>query len=164
MTSQIIIRRPKYDEGEIQAFVQVASKGEEVEARDIARGAERAAALLWIADNSGPVAVAGLKTPLDSYKKRVFSKAGVSAQHQEFVFELGYIYVEKSHRKQGFGEKLVREAIALAGNQNIYATTRINNESMQRILQRNNFSAIGSAYLSERSDTKLLLFGRHTIS
>jgi predicted GNAT family N-acyltransferase len=162
MISEVVIRRPKYDETEIQAFVKVAAKGEEVEAQDIGRGAGRAAALLWIADNSGPVAVAALKTPFESYKIRVFSKAGVSARHQEFALELGYVYVEKTHRKQGLGEKLVQAAIALEGHQNIYATTRIDNQSMQRILQRNRFLAIGSTYLSERNGSRLLLFGRHT--
>ena len=65
-----------------------------------------------LADNSGPVAVAALKTPFESYKIRVVSKAGGSARHQEFALELGYVYVEKTHRKQGLCEKVGQASIA----------------------------------------------------
>jgi GNAT superfamily N-acetyltransferase len=147
---------------ELAAFVTVAAKGEEVERADIERGAQRAAFLLWRAENGEPYAVAALKSPFNSYKERVFRKAGVPEEHEKYVLELGYIYVEKSRRRNGHGPALVQRAMELCKQQGVYATTRADNKRMHEILTEHGFSSLGSAYKSERSEStaRLLLFVR----
>jgi ribosomal protein S18 acetylase RimI-like enzyme len=131
MSNEIIARRPsECSKRELEAFVTVAAKGEEVESRDIERGANRAATLLWINGDDGPFAVAAVKTPFDSYKKRVFQKAGVPTEFNKLTLELGYIYVEEAQRHNGHGPALVQKAVGLYGKQGIYATTRADNARM----------------------------------
>ncbi len=161
MQNQIITRQPsECAENELEAFVTVAAKGEEVERQDIKRGTTRAAVLLWIEGSGGPFAVAAMKTPFNSYRERVFRKAGVAEGHKKFTLELGYIYVDKSQRRNGHGPALVQKAIGLYGQQGIYATTRADNARMQEILKENGFSSIGSDYASERNTSRLALFVR----
>ena len=161
MQSRIIARQPsECSEAELEAFTTIAAKGEEVERQDIARGARRAAVLLWMEGNCDPFAVAALKMPFDDYKERVFRKAGVATEHKVFALELGYIYVEQSQRGNGHGPALVQKAIALGGQRGIYATTRADNTRMQDILKENGFSSIGSDYASERNTSSLILFVR----
>lgn len=161
MKNQIIIRQPNGCSAiELEAFVAVAVKGEEVEWQDIQRGARRAVALLWMEEGGVPFAVAALKMPFINYKQRVFRKAGILEEHGKFSLELGYIYVEDAQRGNGYGPMFVQEAIRLYGRDGIYATTRTDNVRMQDILKENGFSAAGAAYLSSRNDSRLLLFIR----
>jgi GNAT superfamily N-acetyltransferase len=141
--------------------VTVAAKGGEVAKKDIERGTKRANALLWIEGEKGPFAVAALKAPLKTYREGVFKKAGAQERSEHFTLELGYIYVEKKHRRKGLARTLVREALAVAGKQGIYATTRADNDGMRAVLEESGFIIIGSAYPSARSDSrKLLLWGK----
>lgn len=138
------------------AFVTLAAKGEEVNRRDIERGVGRAELLLAMRGDSYLVAVAAIKNPFPSYKRDVFRKAGVPAEADNFSLELGYLFVEEAHRRNGYGPQLVKKAIAPQGGAPIFATTRSNNERMHEILQENGFVQIGSDYPSKRDPSRYL--------
>ncbi len=59
---------------EIDLFVALASRGDEVDEADIRRGTLRAKYLLWNERGEGFLAVAALKNPNPGYRLRVFQK------------------------------------------------------------------------------------------
>lgn len=159
---KIAARSPdECSDAEFSAFVTLAAKGEEVEREDIERGVRRAAALLWIDSDTGPVAVAAVKRPFDSYRRRLFRKAGLAAECGNFSLELGYLFVEETHRGNEYGSALLQKAVKLHGGEPIYATTRSDNKRMQEILRENGFVRLGSDYPSKRDASRhLRVFGR----
>ena len=158
----VVARPPKEcSSDELAAFVKIAAKGNEVEADDIKRGVERAAIVAWFESKSSMHAVAALKMPYDSYKERVFRKAGIPEESQKFGLELGYVYVEEAKRGNGYGAALVKRIIETSDKSPVYATTRSDNDAMQAILRKNGFASVGSAYTSERNPSQsLMLFAR----
>lgn len=107
---------------ELEAFITLAAKGEQVEAQAIRVGASRAESLLWIGDREGLNGVAAVKIPFRSYRDDVFLKAGASDLAKEFRLELGYVCVDEKKRKKGTGAKLVSEAMNLIGGRSVFAT------------------------------------------
>jgi len=149
-------------QSELAAFAVAAAKGGEVEADDIVSGAKRAIRLLWISDASGnPCATAALKRPNLGYKNKVFGRAGLPDEAARFDIELGYVFVDPAHRQGGYGTRLVRRTIQIAGACPVYATSRSDNNGMRRILERLNFVIAGREYCSARDEaTRLRLFLR----
>lgn len=143
---------------DIETFIRIAAKGDEVELADIERGVRRAHTLFWIVQDNAICAVAALKKPNESYCKRVFSKAGHRDSHEIFQLELGYIFVEETARHRGYAKTLVAHVIHALDGKAVYATTRSDNVGMKKILFSCGFQKCGTDYKSARTSVKLSLF------
>jgi predicted GNAT family N-acyltransferase len=105
--------------------------------------------------------VAALKKPLNSYRTGVFTRTSAALPADAFPLELGYVYVDLSHRNKGYGSTLITKTIEAFPQEGIFATTRIDNDQMQKLLCRSGFSVLGKDYPSAEISTRLLrLFGR----
>jgi GNAT superfamily N-acetyltransferase len=62
------------------------------------------------------------KNPLSSYRQNIESKAAVALNDTEFPFELGYVFVLPSARRQGLAVKLCQAALSLAEGRGVFAT------------------------------------------
>jgi GNAT superfamily N-acetyltransferase len=87
-------------------------------------------------------------------------KAGVTVEASEFPFELGYVFVLPSARRQGFSIRLTRAALTTAGGKGVFATSRTNNDGMHATLEKFGFVQTGSSYASIDGDHHIHLFVR----
>lgn len=155
----VVCAPSKCSAAEIEAFVKLASAGREVQESNIERGVRRAKYLLWIDDGDiAPCAVAALKNPFPSYRRGIFEKARSPLQAADFPLEFGYAVTDKRCRRRGHGRSLMRKALELAQVQGVYATVRLDNKGMQKILEDHGFKRSGGEYGSTNRDAALVLF------
>lgn len=76
----------------------------------------------------------------------------------EFPFELGYVFVLPSARRQGFSVELARLALSAAEGKGVFATSRTNNDKMHATLRRFGFVKSGCIYASGKGNHDLQLF------
>jgi ribosomal protein S18 acetylase RimI-like enzyme len=158
------IRTPEHcSDAEIAAFCCFVRQGGEVEEEGLEGRVRRAKALVFLYVGGTLVGVAALKQPSRRHRDGVFKKAAVSQCASSFALELGYVYVLPEYRGKHYSEVLSAAAKSQSDNAPIFATTRSDNERMQKTLERLEFKRIGDTYDSERSDSagrthKLLLY------
>jgi len=106
--------------------------------------------LLFLRESNGQlVGVGALKHPLLSYRSKVFAKAGITTQSDEYCVELGWVAVAKSHHGPGLSRRIIARLITLAGHQNVFATTRADARAM-RFAADYGFKPAGNSYPSGR--------------
>src|ERR1700757_764863 len=91
-------------------------------------------------------AVAGLKTPTEGYKNRVFREAGVKHLSEEFHTESGWTVTRKELQGSGIATRLIQKLLQQMKGEKIFATTAIDNFPMQRVLARFGFRQSGHPY------------------
>ena len=90
------------------------------------------------------VGIAALKVPARSYRNRIGQKTGYDISESLYPFELGYVVVEASARKQGLSHQLVEAAIRQAIPEGLFATTSC--PAMRSVLPRFAFKKVGNDY------------------
>ena len=148
---------------EIQDFVAMVRAGGEVGGTALDRNVRTAEALLTGRKGGCLVAVAALKTPALSYRKKIQEGSGVELDPVAFPYELGYVFVLPSARGQGFATKLCELALEERTSVGVFATTRVTNAGMANILQKVGFVKQGHAYASSRGKYRLQLFVRQAV-
>ncbi len=103
-----------------------------------------------------PVGVAAIKSPLKSYKTKVFGAAGSEYSIDEFSHELGWIYLKENHRGKGLITPLIENMLKEVENTPVFATTRSSNIVMQQILKHFAFKRSGKPYRSVKSPDELI--------
>jgi RimJ/RimL family protein N-acetyltransferase len=147
---------------EIAAFEVLVRAGGEVEAAGLRERICRASRLLFLYDADGVLAgVSALKHPDEDYRSKVFRRAHAAASPLSYPAEIGWIFVLPAHQRKGFSRLLVEHLLSHANQDLVYATTRVDNERMQRTLARYHFRQEGGAYPSVRGDYELALFVQH---
>ena len=103
-------------------------------------------------------AIAGLKSPGDGHRRRVFEKASLSASPDAFAVELGWVYVTPPSRRRGVAGKLCRGLLASASGEGVFATTRPDNAPMIHLLRTLGFERAGRPF--SRRDELLSVYLR----
>lgn len=161
MTAVADVREPMtFTASEIRSFVELVSSGGEVSEIGLLDRVRRAEALVLLTELDELVAVGAIKRPSASYRRKVFQMAEVDAPPDQFPLELGWIVVRDGHRGVGLGNRVVEAAVAVAGLENIYATSHTQNELMHAALQRYGFARAGVPYASTMRKLSLALFLR----
>jgi GNAT superfamily N-acetyltransferase len=62
---------------------------------------------------------------------------------------LGWVVVAKSHQGRGLSARIISELLALAKNENVFATSRVDDRAM-RFASAHGFEANGNSYPSGR--------------
>lgn len=75
----------------------------------------------------------------------------------QYFLESGYAFTVESCRGQGISSKLLAYLLDEV-KENVYATTKDENHSVHRVLQKNDFIKLGNLYKSERGDYFLQLW------
>lgn len=146
------------DDNVKDTIIKLVAKGGEVSLKNLTAGIRERSAHLFYVARRGKVSVAGaLKNPLEGYRENITEKAGFELGVSDFPLELGYIYVDVSERKKGFGGAIVEAALNAANGAGVFATTRVSNEAMQKLLPRYGFTKVGQPYLSDSGDYELVL-------
>lgn len=162
-TEQSLVAQPPqaFTEPEIQDFMAMVRAGGEVGDAVLEQNVRNAKCLVVVRQASCLVGVAALKNPQARYRQYIKVNAGIAVLAQDFPFELGYVFVLPSARRQGLAVKLCRAALASVDGNGVFATARTNNDVMSAILPKFTFLKIGHPYDSARGGYQLQLFLRH---
>ena len=158
----IVQKRPgECSEAELVAFEGLVKKGGEVATEGLLGRIKGAEWLVFLNVGDGTLAGGGaLKRPADSYKEKVFRQAKSPEKADDFIFEAGWIVVDDQFRGRKYSRCLLESILKLAGTQQVYATTRENNERMRRTNQRFGLKESGRPYSSNGGDYNVVLYTR----
>jgi len=161
---QILSKHPSNcSKVELDAFEKLVKQEGEVTSQGLRERILRAEWLVFTVEEDGTFSgISALKTPNDSYKRNVFRKAGTQLDPNDFPYEVGWLLVSPPFRGKKYSRPLLEEAIRLAGNEKLYATTRENNDRMRRTNRHCGLVDAGSPYTSEEGDYKLVLSVRQS--
>jgi GNAT superfamily N-acetyltransferase len=131
-------------------FEKLVIAGGAVDPEGLTERIRRASRLLFLRMPDGQlVGVGALKHPRPGYRKRVFADARATTPSDGYRVELGWVVVAKSHQGQRLSTRIIGELIALAKNENIFATTRVDKRAM-RFASDHGFEINGKPYPSGR--------------
>ena len=156
-TTQYNVSSPNEIAPEIlQQLSQLIATGSEVDMSMVSRNLANANSIGYAIDNGKPVGVIVLKNPVSSYRQKVFQNAGVPELQQTYQLELGYVYVEPEYRGMVSARllRLMNRSITAP----IFATTRENNTTINKILQFGGYQLTGEPFASDRGTYKILLW------
>ena len=141
-------------------FEKLVIAGGAVDPEGLTERIRNASRLLFLRTPDGQlVGVGALKHPRRGYRKRVFADARATTPSEGYRVELGWVVVAKSHQGQRLSTRIIGELIALAKNENIFATTRANKRA-PRFASDHGFKINGKPYPSGR-DYDLVLYLRN---
>jgi len=156
---EVLIKSPREcSENEIDKFKKLVQEGGEVTGIGLRRRIEQAERLVFIVNENKCVAIGAIKNPNKDYKRKVFSKAGVTEKCNQYKYEFGWLYVIPLERGKGLGHKIMNVVKKLIGSFGCYATTREDNDAMHHLLRQYSFVKLGSTYPSENGYS-LVLYG-----
>jgi hypothetical protein len=141
----------------LQALAQLIAEGSEVNMGMVARNLQNAVTIAWSERDGQPVGVMVLKRPVPAYRDKVFDASGVGEQASQYNVEIGYVYVVPEERTTGTSMRLGRAMLA-AMPPKVFATTRENNSTINKLLTFLRFQRLGNPYASARGDYQLLLW------
>lgn len=130
----------------IQRFVQMILAGGAVDDTfaTIETRVRNCVSLIYKQQNGIIVGTAALKVPVKSYRNRISKSTGYDISESLYPYELGYVVVEKSVRRQGLSQQLVEAAIYQASPAGLFATT--SSQAMHVVLPRAAFKKVGNNY------------------
>lgn len=141
----------------LQQLAQLIAEGSEVDMSMVSRNLQNAVTIAWAQRDGVPVGVMVLKRPVPAYRDKVFDASGVSELASQYNVEVGYAYVIPEERTTGTSMRLGRAMIsAMAGR--VFATTRENNTTINKLLTFLRFQRLGNPYSSARGDYNLFLW------
>jgi GNAT superfamily N-acetyltransferase len=131
-------------------FEKLIIEGGAVEPEGLTQRIRNASRLLFLREPDGQlVGVGALKHPRSSYRNMVFAKAQATVPSDRYRVELGWVVVAKSHQGRGLSARIIGQLLALAKNENVFATTRVDERAM-RFASANGFEPNGNSYPSGR--------------
>lgn len=159
----ILIRKPSdMQEHELDKFETLVVKGGEIDPDDLRSRILNADYLAYVLDNDQIVATGAIKNPTESHKSYITVRSKIDLS--SYKKELGYISVESSHREQHLASRITKELLnKVAGS--IFATSRVDNVPIHRVLSKYNFMLSGGPWFSQvrnpsRKGIKLCLWTR----
>ena len=131
-------------------FEKFVIEGGAVDPQGLTQRIRNASRLLFLRESNGQlVGVGALKHPRPDYRNEVFAKARATVPSDGYRVELGWIVVAKSHQGRGLSSRIISELIALVQNENVFATTRVDERAM-RLASDYGFELNGKPYPSGR--------------
>jgi len=131
-------------------FEKLVIEGGAVDPEGLTQRIRNASRLLFLREPDGQlVGVGALKHPRSSYRNAVFAKARATAPSDRYPVELGWVVVAKLHQVRGLSARIIGELLALAKNENVFATTRVHDRAM-RFASVHGFEPNGNPYPSGR--------------
>lgn len=144
---------------QLNAIGNFIAQGGEVSAPNALAGVKRAHLIGYATNEQGNIiSVSALKTPLDSYKTKVFTAAGYPNLANQYKHEKGYSYTDSNYRRQGLNTAVSQKLLSAGGK--IFATTRSDNEASKHNLVAQGFTQLGEPWASARGDYTLELWVR----
>ena len=112
----------------------------------------------YFKDNNKIIATSTIKMPKVSYINTIFDKALSKLDPLDYIFELGYVFVDLDYRNQKLASTLCSELVQRFKTENLFSTTRTDNLGMQSILDTLGFIPNGNTYPSTIQDKLLSVY------
>lgn len=159
-----VVRAPKAtSDNDIRAFEGLVREGGEINPEGLSGRIMQAYFLAFAYEDGVLAGVGALKRPDATYRKSVFLKARATQRPTDFPFEMRWIYVRPAHRRKGISGAIVQCLMSEVRDQNVFATSRVNNVGMHKPLERAGFARVGKPYASQLQQCELALFISGTI-
>lgn len=146
------------------AIKELIEKGGQVDMDYFDGGWDRNPIVATIWNEDVLIACGALKIPGKVYKKELFEERAKSdCPYGTIGYELGWIVTDEAYRGLGCCTNIVKMLLKYNETEtggSLYATTRQDNNSMQKILKCNGFCESGEPFKSKCGDYKLILFVR----
>jgi GNAT superfamily N-acetyltransferase len=152
----IVCREPsKCRDEEIDDFCRLVAEGGEV-GRGLKGRVKKALMLGFVVHGGVIVGTAALKEPAVSYRRKVFKSAHSNVEPGIVPYELGWVFLHPDHRGRGHMGELLNELSKFGEGENVFATTRTNNEAMKKALLKLGFTSNGGPYASRQHSEETL--------
>lgn len=148
-----------FTQAERDTFIQLVRAGGEVGGTVLEQRVSDAKALIVLRLDGQISGIAALKTPAESYRKRISKSARAELPAAAYPYELGYVFIVESARGQKLSGKLVTNALAGVVDTGVFATARTDNDAMNAALCKAGFVKAGEPYLG-RNKRHLHIFVR----
>jgi ribosomal protein S18 acetylase RimI-like enzyme len=150
--ADIVVKPPEeFSKDDLRAIEALVRQGGEVESRNLSDNLRKALQLGAVFDQGRVVGVGAIKWP-GAHRDTIVRRSGFTDLNS-FSAEIGYFYVHPSCRARGFAGKLFKSLLSEYPCA-LYATTREDNEPVQRILKKNGFTRAGQPWDSTQSPGK----------
>jgi predicted GNAT family N-acyltransferase len=131
---------------QLDAFAELVLQGGQIRAPGLRERVGRAHWLGFHYEDDQLAAVAALKQPGVNHRDKVFRKAKTTFPAGAFVAELGWVFTREGFRGRGICRCLLKQLLEKAGQDNLFATTRTDNCSMQSLLESLGFQHVGQPF------------------
>jgi GNAT superfamily N-acetyltransferase len=112
-------------------FEKLVIDGGAVDPQGLAERIRKAFRLLFLRALDGELVGAGaLKYTRPAYRDKIFTAARATVPAGGYHVELGWVVVTKSHQGRRLSTRVVGELLPFAKNENIFATTRVDERIM----------------------------------
>lgn len=149
---KIYIKRPSdFTNNEIRLFTDFIKEGSQVSEIGLKKRVLNCKLLGFCYMSNELVGISAIKTPLDSYRFKVFMNARLEKEVEKFKYELGYSFTKKGYQGKGINYAINSELISNVNDSNIYATT--GNPGMIHLLVKLGFNQIGEKYNGDFNET-----------
>jgi hypothetical protein len=143
------------DQNEIKSLI---IKGNEVNNNLVEGRLYTSALTAYFKDNNKVIATSTIKIPEVSYINAIFNKALSKLDPLDYIFELGYVFVDLDYRNKKLASTLCSELVWKFKTENLFSTTRTDNLGMQYILNILGFIPNGNPYPSIIQDKLLSVY------
>jgi GNAT superfamily N-acetyltransferase len=144
----------KLSERELDDFIALVLQGGEVTSAKLEERIRKAERLILLSAAGCLRGIGALKKPHATYRRSVASRSGACLPVSEYPFELGWIFISPSYRRQGLASSIVEAAVSVANGGGIFATSRSENIAMHKPLQTHSFIPTGRPYPSVVETTR----------
>lgn len=148
----------RFSKEDIDLFIELLEKGGEVDSSGLKGRVKKSKLLSLCWDGETLTGVGALKIPQESYKEKVFEKIGFPEESENYLYEFGYLYIEKEYRKKGISKKILHSLLKTVNSKKIFVTIREENKIMGSFLSGYGFEKLGKSYNSQRGGYKLECF------
>lgn len=150
------MKKEDFDQAMRNNFGEMLRKQGKVQG-DFGAKADRCNLICLAKINNDVVAIGAIKQKTKSDFSN--DKADLESMGKEFDWELGYFYTESQYLGRGIASNITRILIEAYGENNLMASTEINNNpAMVKILEKNGFRLFGKPWKSVIHDHYLGLF------
>ena len=143
------------DQNEIKSLI---IKGNEANNNLVEDRLYTSALTAYFKDNNRIIATSTIKMPEVSYINTIFDKALSKLDPLDYVFELGYVFVDLNYRNKKLASTLCFELVQKFKTENLFSTTRTDNLGMQSILDTLGFVPNGNTYPSINQEKLLRIY------
>jgi len=159
LNSGIVLRQPNYAVPEQREdFARLVRTGFRTAGADLNARIRAAKCLAFHYSPSGELtAIAALKMPDDEYRHDVFKMADSPASYADYKVELGWVYVVPACRRNQVATELCEQLLLRATGDFVFATTRLDNAIMSRILRACAFAEAGKPFMHRGEQLRLHL-------
>lgn len=141
---------------EFDGIFNLIKKGGEVNEEYIKSGLKRAELIGYYVDNDKVISVGVVKNPHPVHKSDIFEKSKTILN--EYKFEIGYFSTDELYQGEHLASKIFKKLCNKFKLFNIFATTRVSNIGMKKILENNKFEATGKSFENNDKTDYLLLY------